>query len=201
MFNQRLDSYQNENTLLTGVHQGDEQAFNQIFRHFYPVLCLFANRFLLKESIAKDLAQDALIKAWERRSDFESIPKLKSFLFTCVRNACFNELEKEKVQQKYQEVLANSGLDAELDTLEKMIHSEVVMRIFDQVDTLPEQCRKVIRMTFEEGKKPKEIAEELGISISNISSQKLRGLNLLKDKLSDHDFLCAVAIFSSAVWR
>lgn len=195
------EPYQEENALLTGIHQGDEKAFDQVFRRFYPVICLFANRFVLKESIAKDLAQDALVKAWERRSDFESIPKLKSFLFTCVRNACFNELEKQKVQQKYLEVMGESGLDLEQDTLEKMIHSEVVMRIFDQVDTLPEQCRLVIRMTFEEGKKPKEIAEELGISISNISSQKARGLNLLKDKLSDKDFLIATVLFLPSLWK
>ncbi len=54
---------------------------------------------------------------------------------------------------------------------------------FDAVDTLPEQCRKVIKMTFEEGKKPKEIALALGITISTVNNQKMRGLNLLKDRL------------------
>ena len=150
--------------------------------------------------MAKDVAQEALIKAWERRIDFESLPKLKSFLFTCVRNACFNELEKQKVKQKYEDVMLKLDLEVELDTLEKIIHSEVVIRILAQVDKLPEQCRMVIRMTFIEGKKPKEIADELGISVSNISSQKLRGLSLLKDRLSDQDFLCAAAILS-AFWR
>lgn len=201
MSSQSSESYQEENALLTGIHQGDEKAFDLIFRRFYPVICLFANRFLIKESSAKDFAQEALIKAWERRTDFESIHKLKSFLFTCVRNACFNEIAKQKVQDKYQQSMVSSGLDEEQDTLEKMIHSEVVVRIFDQVDTLPEQCRMVIRMTFEQGKKPKEIAEELGISISNISSQKARGLNILKDKLSDKDFLTATILFLPALWK
>ena len=48
MFDHRLESYWKERSLITAIHQGDEQAFNQIFKLFYPVLCLFANRFLLK---------------------------------------------------------------------------------------------------------------------------------------------------------
>ena len=47
--------------------------------------------------------------------------------------------------------------------------------------SLPEQCRKIIRMTFEEGKNPKEIAEELGIGVGTVNSQKMRGLTLLKE--------------------
>jgi RNA polymerase sigma-70 factor (family 1) len=192
---------ENNTTLLPDFHAGKEQAFDQIFRYFYPVLCLFANRFLPEQSNTKDIAQEALIKAWERRADFETIAKLKSFLFTCVRNACFNELEKNKVQQKYQTTFAHPELDNGQSFLEQMIHAEVVTRIFDQVDALPEQCRRVIRMTFEEGKKPKEIAEALGISISNVSSQKLRGIQLLRDKLSDKDFLTAVALLLPGLWR
>lgn len=192
---------ENNPTLLPDFRAGREQAFDQIFRHFYPVLCLFAQRLLPEQFNAKDIAQEALIKAWERKSDFESFAKLKSFLFTCVRNACFNQLEKHKVAQKYQISQHDPELSDEQDLLEQMIHAEVVTRIFDQVDTLPEQCRKVIRMTFEEGKKPKEIADELGISISNVSSQKLRGLQLLKDKLSDKDFLTAMVLIVPGLWH
>nr|WP_121272512.1 RNA polymerase sigma-70 factor [Pedobacter schmidteae] len=192
---------ENDPTLLPDFRAGRERAFDQIFRHFYPALCLFAQRLLPAQANAKDIAQDALLKAWERKSDFEGLGKLKSFLFTCVRNACFNEFEKNKVQLKYHAARQNPEFDDEQGVLEQLIHAEVVTRIFAQVDRLPEQCRKVIRMTFEEGKKPKEIAEELGISISNVSSQKLRGLQLLKDKLSDKDFLTAVVLIVPGLWH
>lgn len=183
--------------LIADFLAGKERAFEDIFRCFYPVLCLFANRFLPGQPNAKDIAQDALIKAWERKIDFKTVSKLKSFLFTCVRNACFNELEKIKVQQKYWTTLNNSEIDDEQSVLEQMIHAEVVAMVFRHVNILPEQCRRVILMTFEEGKKPKEIAQELGISISNVSSQKLRGIVLLKEKLSDNDFLPLIILFVS----
>jgi len=180
--------------LMLEFKAGDEQAFDQVFHHFYPVLCIFAVRILPEQSAANDIAQEALIKAWQRKTDFQTLSKLKSFLFTCVRNACFDALEKRKVEQKYVSSFGVEELQDDQNVIKDMIHAEVVSRIFSQVDTLPEQCRRVIRMTFEEGKKPKEIAEELGISVSTVNSQKMRGLTLLREKLSDKDFLTALIL-------
>lgn len=187
--------------MLVEFQGGNEQAFDRIFIHFYPLLCVFAERILHDELVGQDIAQDCLIKAWNRRNDFPDFPKLKSFLYTCVRNACFNELEKEKVKIKYQSTIEKSEPADDYNPLKEIIYAEVIGRIFAKVDTLPEKCRKVIRMTFMDGKSPKEIAEELNISISTVNSQKMRGLQLLKGKLSDKDFLIAVALLLPASWK
>lgn len=93
---------------------------------------------------------------------------------------------------------------ADLDdqnALKEIIQSEVVTRIFSQVNTLPEQCRKVILMTFEEGKKPSQIAEEMDISVSTVNSQKMRGITLLRGKLSSEDFLLVIALLFPGHWH
>ena len=88
----------------------------------------------------------------------------------------------------------------EQSALEDIIHAEVISRIFAQVDTLPEQCRRVIYMTFKEDKKPKEISEELGITVSTVNSQKMRALNLLRDKLSESDYLAIALLLFPGIW-
>ncbi|SDL87393.1 RNA polymerase sigma-70 factor, ECF subfamily [Pedobacter sp. ok626] len=187
--------------LLLEFQAGNEQAFDQVFIHFYPLLCVFAERILQDEALSQDIAQDSLIKAWNKRNDFLDFGKLKSFLYTCVRNASFNELEKHKVKIKYQSTLEKSEPADDYNPLKDMIHAEVVSRIFAKVDTLPEQCRKVIHMTYMEGKTPKEISEALNITVSTVNSQKMRGLQLLKGKLSDHDMLTAIVLLLPGVWK
>lgn len=186
--------------LLHEFNDGDDLAFNVLFRHFYPMLCLFAGRILADEQSAKDIAQEAMLKAWQMRQNFTTIPKLKSFLFTCVKNGCLMDFRKQKYQEKYQSLMQGADLDDQ-NALKEIIQSEVVTRIFSQVNTLPEQCRKVILMTFEEGKKPSQIAEEMDISVSTVNSQKMRGITLLRGKLSSEDFLLVIALLFPGHWR
>lgn len=190
--------FENNMRLLHQFRDGSEQAFDQVFTYYHPLLCVFAERILQDQLAGQDIAQDSLIKAWRKRKDFPSFPQLKSFLYTCVRNACFNELEKVKVQQKYQSTIGKEEPIDDYNPLKDMIHAEVISRIFSQVDTLPEQCKKVIRMTFIDGKTPKEISLELNVSVSTINSHKMRGLQLLKGKLSNQDFLIALMLFLPA---
>lgn len=187
-------------TLLLEFQLGCEQAFDQVFTCYYPLLCVYANRILPQSDIGQDLAQESLITVWNRRADFDSFSKIKAFLYTCVRNACFKQLEKEKVKSKYAASLGTNEPTDDRSFLKDIIHAEVISRIFSHVDTLPEQCRKVIYMTFKEDKKAKEISEELGITVSTVNSQKMRGLILLKEKLSESDYLVIALLLFPGIW-
>lgn len=179
----------NNSKLLIEFQAGNEQAFDQVFNRYYPALSAYANRLLPKQDIGQDIAQESFITAWNRKADFQSIAKVKSFLYTCVRNSCFNQLEKAKVKDKYTSSFSPNELFDDQNILTDIIHAEVVSSIFSQVDTLPQQCRKVIYMTFKDDKKPKEIAKELGLTISTINNQKMRGLILLRGRLPTNEYL------------
>lgn len=109
-------------------------------------------------------------------------------------------LEKQKRQKAFEDASDQSGI-YDGDILEDMMHAELISRIFAQVDTLPEQCRRVIRMTFQESKTPREISEELGVTVSTVNNHKMRGLTLLKGKLSARDYLTAVVIPTAGIFR
>lgn len=188
-------SSQYENDLLTRFAAGDERAYDHIFRLLYKPLCFFAYKILSDQAGAEDLVQDALLKCWQRRSSFESMAKIRAFLYVSVRNACLDALEHQKVVRKHEQLLASHPAITEQHMLDTIMQAEVVARVFEMVDTLPEQCRKVIKMTFEEGKSAKEIADELGVTPSTVSNQKMRGLILLKKRLSDKDLALIVCFF------
>lgn len=176
------------------LKNGEEKAFDQIFKSLYKPLCFFAYKILQDQDRAEDLVQDNLIKLWQRAQTFDSFTKIKSFLYVSVRNSCYDELEHQKVAHKHQQYLLNNPMHEGQTVLDTIMQAEVVSKVFVAVDTLPEQCKKIIKMTFEEGKSPKEIAAELGITVSTVSNQKMRGLILLKRRLSDKDAALAMTI-------
>lgn len=176
------------------LFKSGEKCFDQIFKRFYKPLCHFAQSIVGEMNKAEDIAQDALISLWHKHDSFKTLASLRSFLYVCVRNSCFNELEKMKVRTRYQDSLIQEGAESDTTILESLIQTEVVRKLFLAVDTLPEQCRKVISMTFHDNKTPKEIAEELNVSISTVNNQKMRGLLLLRKRLSNEDLNMAMAI-------
>lgn len=190
----RIDQTHTE-TFILEFKSGNVTAFDQIFNQFYNPLCYFGNRILQDKFATEDLVQDIFVKLWHKNEDFNSLESIKSFLYVSVRNACLNYLEKAKVKTKHADYMMAQGQATEETILHSIIEAEILREIFDTVDTLPEQCRKVIRMTFEEGKKPKEIADELGITVSTVNNQKMRGLGLLKKRLSDDGLALGIALF------
>jgi len=184
--------------LLSLFREGSGDAFDQLFRRFYAPLCLFADNILKDKHAAEDVVQDMLLKVWQRQADFVQFTSLRSFLYTGVKNACFNQLDKVKVKARHEEFTINNP-EREADLLNLIVRAEVIRQLYAVMDTLPEQCRKIIRLTFEEGMKPKEIADELGVTVSTVNNQKMRGLKLLKDRLSDQDFGIAMSILGAII--
>lgn len=165
------------------MRNGSQRAFEEVFRHFYPSLCFFAGRLLINEAIAGEVAQDSLLKVWERRHDFESFESVKAFLYISTKNACFDEIDKQerKLNRDHTYYLSTPELEAAVD--EEVIYTELLQNLSSAIDQLPEQCRKIMKMLFQEEKKTKEIAEELNISISTVNNQKSRAIVLLRKKL------------------
>ncbi|MFA4868556.1 MAG: RNA polymerase sigma-70 factor [Pedobacter sp.] len=188
-----------EDELTSRLNSGDEHSYDYIFKLYYKPLCFFAYKILQDSTKAEDIVQDNLIKLWERRQTFDHMEKIRAFLYVCVRNSCYDELQHQKVMNKHAEYFNNNSEILERTILDTIMQAEVVRKVFATVDTLPEQCRKVIKMTFEEGRSPKEIAEELGVTVSTVSNQKMRGLILLKKRLSDQDVAMAIVILLPAV--
>jgi len=184
-----------EQEILALIRVKESQVFDHIFSQFYRPLCFFARRLVQDGQDAEDIVQDIFVKFWRRENNFDSVSSLKAFLFVSTRNACLDFIDKNHVKIKHQQYLVGKERLEEVTILHTIIEAEVLRQIFDAVDKLPEQCRKVIMMTFAEGKKPKEIAEELGVTVSTVNNQKMRGLNLLRNQLPDDSIYLAILLF------
>ncbi|WP_353182957.1 RNA polymerase sigma-70 factor [Parapedobacter lycopersici] len=176
-----------EDVLLHRLRAGDERAFDYFFHRFYPLILLFAARFLEHGDTAEEVVQDVFHKAWERRKDFPEVRSLKAFLYISAKNAALNQLSKSRNRSRNQDKYARLGTQVDQPVIEEIIRAEVYSSLSAAISTLPEQCQKIIRLIFEEGEKPADIAEQLNISISTINSQKARGLSLLRERLADKD--------------
>lgn len=185
------------NNIISSFKNGTPNALNSLIKVYYNPLCLFAYRLLKDQVVAEDIVLESFTKLWHRRCDFENVQNIKAFLYIAVRNASLNYLKMLKRETLSKKQLTYLTGEKEDFVLNEIIRAEVLQEIMQEIEKLPEQCGKVLKMGYLEGLKNQEIADLLHISVHTVKNQKARAIQLLKIKLRDRDlmaflFLCSL---------
>lgn len=162
--------------------------FEPIFRNNYASLCHFAWQILKDENLVEDVVQDAFLSFLKCRNKVTDHPlAIKNYLYSSVRNACYNKLRSLNVQSRYHH--ANPFVESEEPTfVNEMIRTEVMNNILKIITELPEGCQRVFRLSYLEGLSNAEVANELNVSVNTVKTHKLRGLRVLREALSPEAF-------------
>ena len=86
------------------------------------------------------------------------------------------------ISDKYKFLMAEAMIN--VPDMDEEIDEQVYDKVNLAIESLPEQCRLIIKLNVLEGKKYQEIAEELGITVNTIRTQVSRGYKKLRDILS-----------------
>ena len=177
--------------LLDLLNKKQKIAFEVVFNLYYPRLVYFAKEFVPYET-AKGLVQEAFIVFWEKNPNVSSEAQLQSYLYTTVKNNCLMRLRHEKTKKNYasdveyrmQNEVYSSALE-QLDT--SVITFQEIKSIIDKTLTgLPPRCRDIFILSRFEGKKNKEVSEELDISVKAVEAQITKALKVFKVALKDY---------------
>lgn len=174
---------------------GDSRNFNQqsirfkkqtpeyesVYKTFYAPLCFFACRILKDRPAAEDIVTEVFLKYWEKRFDFETVYKVKAFLYISTRNACLNYSNKSSYQSRAEETLHHEICRIIRAELNETVYRDILCQIHSLIDDLPERCKKVIQLTYINGVDILEVARKMQISKNTVRNQKNRGIKLIKD--------------------
>ena len=163
---------------------GQLDAFH---REAYPSLLSMANRMLspFYDYLAEDCVQEAVYSAWRNRDNLTSPSHLKSYLFACVHNEAVNILRKNTKKQNFFQQQNNLPVDLGVD--EQYLIQESLDTLYSIIDSLPDEYKKIFELSFVEGLKLEEVAQTLNLSLSGVKKRKARFLEMLREKLSEHD--------------
>ncbi len=138
------------------------------------------------ETVAEDVVQEVFINMLKLRCSFDEELQLRSYLYTGVRNKALDYQKHVNVKQNYVSKVREDPYGYHLNSNgeEDFFSEEIYRRLFELVDNLPERQREVF-VKLMEGKKLKEIAEEMNVSFETVRTQKLRGLNTLRKQMNN----------------
>ena len=174
--------------------QREETRFEDIYLSYFSKMKYFAKEYVISEEDAENIVQDVFVGLWENKEMLNMHMNLIAYLFTTIKNKCLNHLRHKLVVQETASKLQEEytiSLRMNLDSLEafdnNLFSDQDIEKIISRaLDTLSEKCRTIFIMSKIEGKKQKEIAQELNISINTIETQMGIAYKKLRIELKDY---------------
>jgi len=161
-----------------------ESNYKQIFDNLYPGLCLFANKILQNLEESEDIVQNVFITLWNKNKDSHNYISIKAYLYKAVHNSCLNHI-KHKIVEKRQTESLSIEQTTENNYLNKRIEIELLEEIFSVIEELPEESKKIFKLSYINGYEVSQIAEDLNISVNTVKTQRLRARKFLKERLKN----------------
>jgi len=160
----------------------DEKKFSDFFRNNSKLL----NNYIFYKcgniALANDIVQDAFLKFWH--NCHKIIPgKAKSYLFTIATNLFLNEYSKNKVVLNFKSRLSENYTNESPEFL--LEEKEFGNKLQKAISNLTEAQRIAFLMNRIDGKKYKEIAEILGISIKAVEKRIHNALVSLRKEIKN----------------
>ncbi|PST19305.1 RNA polymerase subunit sigma [Rhizobium sp. JAB6] len=146
-----------------------------------PALRNFARRFYASPNDIDDLVQETIVKALANLDKFEEGTRLKSWLFTIMRNAFCTRFGLAKRER--------AGLGEAPDyRISVQPHQEWTVRgheLETAIAKLPERYRTAIEVVFIQGVSYEEAAKQFGCPIGTIKSRVNRARERIVNQLGD----------------
>lgn len=139
------------------------------------------------ESDAEDVLQNVFVKMYSRLSTLRNEGKIVAWVYQIVRNeiAEYHRYHAKEARNlvinEDEDLLSLLPSSDSLDTNEA--HSTIASCLTAMLECLPEQSRQAILMTEYNNQTQKEMADQLGISLSGAKSRVQRARSKLKEIL------------------
>ncbi|HMP75553.1 MAG TPA: sigma-70 family RNA polymerase sigma factor [Kiritimatiellia bacterium] len=174
-----------DRALVEATQRGDRAAFTALVERHQKPLYQFAWRLLGDAALAQDATQEALARAWIKRTSFQFRPgaRYSTWLFQLARNAAVDLLRKRR-EVALDDDAADLPHTAE-DAAIMAQHKEIGERIASAVAALPEEQRTAVVLAEYHGHSAREIAMVLRCSPRAAESHLYRAKQALRTALAD----------------
>ena len=187
-----LDSVKNQeqtiSDLVYAAKQEDQHAFRQLLDLHWNELYGFMIKRTDNENDAEDLCLQAFSKAFDKIETYNDEFTFSTWLTSIAKNLHVDLIRKEKSRLHQSTDFDEVGRDVIDETLgpeDQLIRSQNLDKLLQQVRSLKPIYRDVIQLRFFQELSHKEIATQLGLSLSNVKVRLLRAKKLLSEIIND----------------
>ena len=172
-----------DRTLVQRVKDGDPAAERALYDAHVDRVYGLAYRMTGDETLARDLTQDAFVRAFDRIDGYRGDAALSTWLHTVTTSVVLNGLRKVRRIREREVDLDHARKAAAKD---RRSEPDLRDRLHAAIAGLPDGYRKVFVMHDVEGYTHQEIARALGVAEGTSKAQLSRARAKLRVELADY---------------
>lgn len=172
-----------EESLIAAIRAGDRQAFETLYRAYWPSLVKFARRIGgLATEDAKELVQDVFLSLWRSRARWSVREGLTRYMFGAIarRAPSLGSIRRRAIDPPFtvrELTVDNSGQH-------RPVVKELEERVASIIAAMPVRCRQVYLLYHADHFDTRQIAAALGLTITTVNRHHARALHLLASGLA-----------------
>ena len=143
------------------------------YKQYFRQLCLYALHYMGDFDESKDIVQECFASIIKNDP---AISNPKVYLYNSVRNRCIDLLRSRKKER-----IAPMDDLSYISDEEAQIRSEMEVRLWEAVDSLPPKRRELLLLNKRDGLKYSDIARLKGLSENTVRNQIFRAIESLRN--------------------
>jgi len=171
--------------LVEAARQGSRVDFDELVRRTYVDTYTLAVRLTGNEEDARDVVQEAYLRAWKGLSRFRGDSQFTTWMYRITANAAYTHVQKRKRQRTTTLDDVDEPMEIRLESDPQIVADSTagLEDLAEAVDALPTKLREIVILKDVYGLPHEAIADELGISIAAAKVRLHRGRKRLRDHL------------------
>lgn len=165
----------------------DHDALNHLARLHWSALVGFAYDLLGSADAAEDLAQEALIRLWNKRHEVGDLGSLRAYLMQSVRRLALNEFRGRRLRDRSDVVERVRAFHENPVTPDVHLEERNLSADIEQaLRNLPERRREALVLVRFHGLSYREAAAVMGVSTQTLANHVCTALKELRVSLASY---------------
>ncbi len=184
----RLSERIHDEVLFEYLHNGDSDAFAELYRRYVKVLYNYAYRLSGTKEKAQDAVQDTFVEIWNRRETIGQVKNAKAYLLSCTRRKLALSMQEPDfisssyLNDTYLNFLASSNTIEQLIITEENFDKSVYV-LKNRLAELPKREYECLHLRFFEELSYEEIAQVMNITVQSARNTTAKALTRLRQQI------------------
>lgn len=169
--------------LIRRVGTGDQAAFEQLYRRYYPQLFRFVFRITRRLEVIEEIINDVMFVVWRKAAALELRSRASTWILGIAYRKSLKSLRQDRNGYKTLSIEDVGQHDLSHDSKAAMEHSELQDLLLVALESLSLEQRAVIELTYYQGMHYTEIAQVLGCPEGTVKTRMFHARKKLRSRL------------------
>jgi RNA polymerase sigma-70 factor (ECF subfamily) len=171
---------------------GDEEAFGLLVRRYQRRLTAFLSQLVGDLELARELSQEAFVRAWSALSRFDPRYRFSTWLFRIAHNLGIDQLRRRRLKtvSLYRTDAEGDEVevivpDAKKDPLGHLENHALASELRQVIDELRPEYRELVLLRHFAGLSYQEIADFKEMPLGTVKNKLFRAHSVLRNALAE----------------